>query len=229
VAITIVNQSHDHAAVHWHGIELESYPDGVAGFSGAGTNLLPMIMPGDSLTVRFTPPRAGTFMYHSHSNELQQISSGLYGALIVREPGATRDSVHDRLLLVSDDGPMINFFNVDKFPPALLNGELAPAPMELASDRPTLLRIINIRTEISMDVALLDGDAPAQWRIVAKDGMTRPAGQAGARPATLLIAPGETYDVEVAPRAGSSLALRYGMAGMGPQNAHPVTVPVRVR
>ena len=39
VAITIVNRSHDRAAVHWHGIELESYPDGVAGFSGAGKNV----------------------------------------------------------------------------------------------------------------------------------------------------------------------------------------------
>jgi len=34
VAVTIVNQSSDHASVHWHGIELESYPDGVPGVSG---------------------------------------------------------------------------------------------------------------------------------------------------------------------------------------------------
>ena len=87
VAITIVNQSQERAAVHWHGIELESYPDGVPGWSGIGTRTIPSIMPGDSLTVRFTPPRAGTFMYHSHSNEIQQITSGLYGAIIVLEPG----------------------------------------------------------------------------------------------------------------------------------------------
>ena len=36
VAITIVNESHEPAAVHWHGIELESFPDGVAGWSGEG-------------------------------------------------------------------------------------------------------------------------------------------------------------------------------------------------
>ena len=29
VAVTIVNRSHDEAAIHWHGIELESFPDGV--------------------------------------------------------------------------------------------------------------------------------------------------------------------------------------------------------
>ncbi|MDB4909307.1 MAG: multicopper oxidase type 3, partial [Gemmatimonadetes bacterium] len=92
VAITVVNQAHEPVAVHWHGIELESVPDGVPGWSGSGATTMPHIMPGDSLTVRFTTPRAGTFMYHSHSNEMQQISSGLYGAIIVREPGAKPDS-----------------------------------------------------------------------------------------------------------------------------------------
>jgi FtsP/CotA-like multicopper oxidase with cupredoxin domain len=229
VAITIVNHSHDQAAVHWHGIELDSYPDGVPGVSGSGTNVLPMIEPGDSLTVQFTPPRAGTFMYHSHSNEMQQISSGLYGALIVREPGAPRDSVHDRILLLSDGGPVINFFDVSSFPPPLLNGERAPAPIELSSDRPTRLRLINIRSENSMSVSLLDGEATAQWRIVAKDGMALPAHQSGARSAKLRIASGEIYDVEVSPRAGSTLVLRYDLAEVSRKNAHPVSVPVRVR
>ena len=60
VAITLVNQSHEAAAVHWHGIELESYPDGVPGWSGAGRNILPPIAPRDSLTVRWTPPGPST-------------------------------------------------------------------------------------------------------------------------------------------------------------------------
>ena len=75
---TIVNRSHDQAAIHWHGIELESFPDGVPDWSGAGRTTLPMIAPHDSLTVRFTPPRAGTFIYHSHANE---IAADLVGAV----------------------------------------------------------------------------------------------------------------------------------------------------
>ena len=86
VAVTLVNDSHEPAAVHWHGIELESYPDGVPNWSGDGQRVLPSIPPGDSLVVRFTPPRAGTFMYHSHFNEMQQTSSGLYGPIVVLEP-----------------------------------------------------------------------------------------------------------------------------------------------
>ncbi len=61
--------------------------------------------PGDSLTVRFTPPRAGTFMYHSHFNEMQQTASGLYGPIVVLEPGETFDPETDRVLVLSDGGP----------------------------------------------------------------------------------------------------------------------------
>jgi FtsP/CotA-like multicopper oxidase with cupredoxin domain len=71
-----------------HGIELESYYDGVAGFSGSGTHSAPTIAPGDSSEARFTPPRSGTFMYHSHVNEVRQHAAGLVGSLIVRDtPG----------------------------------------------------------------------------------------------------------------------------------------------
>ena len=104
VAVTIVNQSDDHASVHWHGIELESYPDGVPGWSGSGKNILPSIAPHDSLTVRWTPPRAGSFMYHSHFNEAKQMGSGLYGPIIVVEPGQRFDPETDKILFFGTAG-----------------------------------------------------------------------------------------------------------------------------
>ena len=104
VAVTIVNQSDDHAAVHWHGIELESYPDGVPGWSGSGANLLPAIAPHDSITVRWTPPRAGSYMYHSHFREAQQMGSGLYGPIIVVEPGQRFDPEIDKVLFFGTAG-----------------------------------------------------------------------------------------------------------------------------
>jgi len=231
VAINIVNQSHEGAAVHWHGIELESYPDGVPGVSGAGKNILPLIEAGDSLTVRFTPPRAGTFMYHSHSNEFQQISSGLYGALIVRGPGEHSDSTTEKLLLISDGGPLVNFLDVAAYPSALLNGQRTPDPIDIRGGAPTRLRLINIRADFAMAVSLLDGEAPAQWRIVAKDGMPATPLQSVAHAATMVIAPGETYDLEINPRSGAKLSLRYGLTPVDapPELAQVVTVPVRVR
>ena len=41
---------------------------------------------GCSFTYRFLLPDAGTFWYHPHTNETEQLEKGLYGALIVREP-----------------------------------------------------------------------------------------------------------------------------------------------
>jgi FtsP/CotA-like multicopper oxidase with cupredoxin domain len=72
VSITVVNELPEATAVHWHGIELESYFDGVAGFSGGSGKISPAIAPRDSLEARFTPPRAGTFIHHPHADEVRQ-------------------------------------------------------------------------------------------------------------------------------------------------------------
>ena len=205
VAITIVNQSHEAAAVHWHGIELESYPDGVPGWSGSGANTIPFIMPGDSLTVRFTAPRAGTFMYHSHSNEMQQISSGLYGAMIVRDDSAPAGD--ERVLLFSDDGPFSNFFVAG--PPTLLNGKLHPDTIDVRAGQPTRLRLINIRAENSIDMRIERDGVPVLWRMVAKDGAALPLHQIRERPAILTTDPGETYDFEITPEKAGTMILRY--------------------
>ena len=225
VAINIVNTSHEPAAVHWHGIELESFPDGVPGWSGYRKNTLPMIPPRDSLTVRFVPPRAGTFMYHSHSNENQQISSGLYGAIVVVDPAAPRDPATDRILLFSDNGPTINF---TKPPPGtLLNGKSTADTLDLRAGAPHRLRIINIRTDYLLALTLLDGDTPAEWRVVAKDGADLPAHQVRSTPARLdHFAPGEIIDVEFTPRAAGVLTLRYGVVGFP---VEPANVAIRVR
>ena len=45
VSITVVNELPEATAVHWHGIELESYFDGVAGYSGHGRRIAPAIAP----------------------------------------------------------------------------------------------------------------------------------------------------------------------------------------
>ena len=79
VSITVVNQLREPTAVHWHGIELESYFDGVPDFAGMGRRLAPSIAPRDSFEARFTPPRSGTFMYHPHADEVRQQQAGHVG------------------------------------------------------------------------------------------------------------------------------------------------------
>ena len=102
--IVIVNRLSEPTAIHWHGIELESYSDGVTGWSGAGDRLAPSVMPGDSFTARLTLPRAGTFMYHTHLNDIEQLTSGLYGGIVVLEPGKRFDPQRDHLFVTGWDG-----------------------------------------------------------------------------------------------------------------------------
>jgi manganese oxidase len=227
VAINIINQSHEPAAVHWHGIELESYPDGVPGWSGEDDRILPAIPVDDSLTVRFTPPRAGTFMYHSHFNEMQQIASGLYGPIVVLEPGGRHDPEVDRILLFSDGGPFLNFGPGMRVPPTFLNGRADPPPLLLRAGTPYRFRVINIITETGLEMALLSGDDPVQWRAVAKDGADLPPRLATVRPARLAFSPGEIYDFEFTPPAAGELRLGFVRTGGVPDTW--TWVPVQVR
>ena len=225
VAINLVNHSHEPAAVHWHGIELESYPDGVPGWSGEGDRVLPAIPAGDSLTVRFTPPRAGTFMYHSHFNEMQQTSSGLYGPIVVLEPGATFDPDTDRVLVFSDGGPWISFTLDSPVPPTYLNGCAAPEPLDLRAGTTYRFRLVNILTESSLRVALLRGEKPVPWRAVAKDGADLPPQHATVRPARIAFMPGEIHDFELTPAAAGELVLEFGKGAPWDTRTR---VPVRV-
>ena len=104
VEITLVNRLAEPTAIHWHGIELDSYYDGVHGFSGLGRQVTPMIEPGGQFVVRFTPPRAGTFIYHTHLHDYRQLSSGLYGPIVVSNPGETFDPATDHVVVIGRSG-----------------------------------------------------------------------------------------------------------------------------
>jgi len=101
VSITVVNQLPEPTSVHWHGIELESYYDGVAGFAGVGSRIAPAIEPGGSFEALFTPPRSGTFIYRAHIDEVRQQKAGLSGALLVVDSPESYDPEHDLVLMVT--------------------------------------------------------------------------------------------------------------------------------
>lgn len=231
VAITIVNQAQEPAAVHWHGIELQSYPDGVPGWSGAGKEILPAIKPGDSLTVRFTPPRAGTFMYHSHFNEFKQITSGLYGPIIVLEPGQKYDPETDRVLMFSDGGPTTNVL-AGPFPPMYMNGKAQPDPIDLKAGTKYRFRVIGITGDLPIEYKFLAAGKPTQWMAVARDGMTLPASQTKMVPTAMVFDPGQIFDFEYTPKAPGAMTMEFGVPAFvfapapGPK---PAVVKVRVQ
>jgi manganese oxidase len=216
VEITIHNALHHSTSVHWHGIELESYYDGVPHVGGEGPQVTPSIPPGGSFVARFTPPRAGTFMYHTHYNDFVQLTSGLYGEIVVREPGATK--AVDLPFIFGRDGPL------DREDALLMNGKEHLDPIKLKGGQLYRIRLACITPAPDVRVRLLAGDQVLQWRAVAKDGADLPASRAIGRPAEVQLAPGETYDFEfTAPRAGT-LMLDAEIPGFNKRASAPLVV-----
>jgi FtsP/CotA-like multicopper oxidase with cupredoxin domain len=204
--VTVVNGLDEATAIHWHGIELESYYDGVAGWSGAAERVAPQIAPGDSFVARMTPPRAGTFIYHAHNLASQQVGYGLVGPLIVLEPGERLDPSREIVWIVGG-------LDVDENGFLRLNGTRWPKPMAVDSGRTYHIRIINITENNTGDVALLDGETPVEWTPVAKDAAPLPAMYRATVPAKVRTSVGETYDFAWTPTRRGRLTLQVRNSG----------------
>lgn len=94
VVVKVTNNLLEPTIIHWHGIRLPSSMDGTS-------DVQKPIAPGESFEYRFETPDAGTFWYHSHENETEQMERGLYGALIVEDDA---DPVMDeeRIFMIDD-------------------------------------------------------------------------------------------------------------------------------
>jgi len=192
--ITIVNRLREATSIHWHGIELESYSDGVAGWSGNPSLLAPTISPNDSFTARLTLPRAGTFMYHTHLNDIEQLTSGLFGPIIVLEPGQKFDPSTDHVFTAGWDGRRSPAF-------ITINGDSATGPpIELAVGAPHRFRFINIGPAVRLFFAIRRGADVVTWRALAKDGADLPTALAVNEPSIRRLGVGEMYDAEFVAR-----------------------------
>jgi FtsP/CotA-like multicopper oxidase with cupredoxin domain len=216
-----------------HGIELDSYNDGVAGFSGNAHRLSPMIQPRDSFEVHFTPPRSGTFMYHSHVDEVRQQASGLEGALIVRDgPGSAPADRDDYVFFIKTARDVTN----PAFP-LEINGTTSPDTVVMRAGRTARLRFASL-TQFSpnatVSLTTRADSAPAgvrdtmivQWRPVAKDGRDLPATARAERLAKQVVTMGETYDFEYTPTQRGRLRLEVREGGVAGKLM--VRVPIRV-
>ena len=187
--IEVMNLTANPTAIHWHGIELESYYDGVPGWTGSGQQTTPPIAPGTSFVARMSPPRAGTFIYHTHWHDSDQLENGLYGPLIVLEPGQKYDPEHDKVFV----------FSAGRYAPfgamMLVNGSPEPVPVELKIGTRYRLRMINITgDESDLRVKLVSQEVPVQWKVVAEDGADLPAAQQMLSLADRPLTVGSTFD-----------------------------------
>ncbi len=214
--ITVHNALDEPTAIHWHGLELESFSDGVAGLSGTGGRLAPAIAPSDSFVARLTLKRAGTFIYHTHLNDLYQIATGLYGPLVVLEPGQRWDPSRDLVL--------ISGFDISgKEERPVVNGGESDPPLAMRMGAPIRIRMINIQPADPVTFEITRDSTVVEWRAVAKDGWELPAHQARVEKARRDIWVGETFDAEFAPREAGTYTLR---VRMGPDVLYERTLNV---
>lgn len=82
VRIYVTNKLPEATSVHWHGIFLPNGMDGVGGLTQRA------IPPGETFKYEFTLWQHGSYMYHSHHDEMTQMALGLMGLLVIhpREP-----------------------------------------------------------------------------------------------------------------------------------------------
>src|SRR6188768_2347251 len=93
VRIYVTNRLPAPTSVHWHGLFLPNGMDGVAGLTQKA------IPPGETFKYEITFRQHGTFMYHSHHDEMVQMALGLMGLIVLHprnapEARADRDYVY---------------------------------------------------------------------------------------------------------------------------------------
>jgi manganese oxidase len=220
VSITVVNELPEATAIHWHGMELQSYFDGVADFAGEPGRTAPAIAPRDSFEARFTPPRAGTFMYHTHVDEVRQQKAGLSGVMLVVDPEVAHDPATDLSFLITTPRLEANSQVV------LINGRLVSPPIEMRAGRAYRLRILNLHTfRPSMLFEVWKDSAHVSWRAIAKDGADLPSPLATVRPARQQLGNGETFDFELVPATTGEMRISVRSAAGAPL----ASIPIRVR
>ncbi|HEX9347157.1 MAG TPA: multicopper oxidase family protein [Gemmatimonadales bacterium] len=91
IMVRFTNHLADSTSIHWHGIRLENAFDGVDGVGG-----------GDAFTYKLRFPDAGIYWYHPHIREDIQQALGLYGNILVRQPGAKIPANREQILMLQD-------------------------------------------------------------------------------------------------------------------------------
>lgn len=192
--------------MHWHGIALEnSYYDGGSGMGMAmgGRSVSPPIDPGRTFVASFTPPDAGTFMYHAHMDDGWQLGSGLDGALIVLPAQQPFNPANDHIVMISES------YEKAGAPFVAINGDLAPAATTMTAGVSQRLRLAVLTLAgQNFVVSLSDGRRALRWTPIAKDGRDLPVQLRREESATNAMTIGETRDFQFVPQRPGRLELR---------------------
>ncbi|MEC7782671.1 MAG: multicopper oxidase domain-containing protein [Bacteroidota bacterium] len=92
--INVTNKMDEETSVHWHGLILPNFYDGVPYLT------TPPIKPGTTFQYRIPINQSGTYWYHSHT--MLQEQSGVYGSIVIQPKEKTLDYDKDLIVVLSD-------------------------------------------------------------------------------------------------------------------------------
>lgn len=204
VIVHFRNDLPEATTVHWHGLRVPNVADGTPSTQRE-------VAPGEIFNYEFTATDAGTFWYHPHVHADVQLERGLYGMLLVKEKDNIAVS-NDRAFVL-DDVKLESTGNLSTRVEALdwmlgrqgntllVNGKVG-SQIEVRSGARERWRFVNAANGRYFNLRL-----PGQrFTVIGWDGGLLPEPYEAD---TLLIAPGERYEVLVTPTgpAGTTLAL----------------------
>ncbi len=181
VRVVLVNKLPEPTTIHWHGMPVDPDMDGVPGMSQSS------VPPGQSFVYEFTASNPGTYIYHTHYDDLNQLDHGLYGAVVVDEAKPVERYDRDYLMLLSSwriASESENYFSI--------NGKSYPLtkPFMVKKGQHIRIREINI-SGTEFHTMHLHGH---RFQVVAVDGQPV-APTIRQSMVTLSIGPGETRDI----------------------------------
>jgi len=204
VRVTLVNHLPVGTTVHWHGLDVPPAMDGPVGLNQAA------VEPGQDFVYEFTAGPVGSRWYHAHADTKVQVALGLYGSFVIepKVPAVRYDREYSYILnewdleltpdVATGKAPLGprdaqlrgGELGTDLF---LINGRAHESipPIQVAEGERILLRLTNA------------GNLPHaihthghSFKLVASDGNAIPPA-AQLLKDTVLIGPGERYDLEI--------------------------------
>ena len=193
VRFYVTNRLPEATAVHWHGLFVPNGMDGVAGLTQPG------IPPGETFRYEFTLRQSGTYMYHSHFDEMVQMGLGTIGMFVVHPRAPLGPPVdRDFSLMLSEwaikpgtrrpDPTVMNDFNI-----FTVNGKVFPAtaPLVVRTGQRVRIRLGNLGATDHHPFHI-HGHA---FRVTGTDAGRVPE-SAWVPAATVLVPVGSTRDIE---------------------------------
>lgn len=193
VRVVLKNELPDATTIHWHGILVPNSMDGVPGVTQEA------VEPDATFVYEFVAKPAGSFMYHSHTDGDTQVGLGLYGPFII-DPAQPESPAPDvEVVMMLSEARVVEGQTYEAMPMAgsepnyfLINGKAFPATETVQVKKGDRVRIRFMGIGQFVHPMHLHG---LPFKIVATDGYPVPEA-AQLTKDTVLVSPGERYDVE---------------------------------